>query len=104
MLGVKKMLKRMSVALACVMLSVAGLLLVGTGGKVSADSGAATYTYLLGAGPICSLEPTACPDIAEAPNGDRIELAGSGTFSIHPKSVTGGGTFTHKNANGDVLA
>ena len=77
--------------------------LVGVKG-VRADSGAATYDYLLGTGPLCSLGPDACPDIAMAPNGDKVEITGSGTLGIHPKTVTGGGTFTHKNAAGVVLA
>ena len=70
---------------------------------VSADAGANTYEYLVGSGLLCSLGPGACPDVARAPNGDTIELAGQGTFSIHPKSVTGGGTFTHRDAAGNVL-
>ena len=69
-----------------------------------ADSGARSYDYLLGAGLLCSLDPSACPDIAQAPNGDTVELTGSGTLDIHAKSVTGGGAFVHKNAAGAVLA
>lgn len=38
-----------------------------------------------------------------APNGDTVELTGSGTLTIHPKSVTGGGTAVHKNRAGSVL-
>ena len=30
-----------------------------------------------------------CPDVAMACNGDTIEIAGFGTLSVHPKSVTG---------------
>jgi len=45
-----------------------------------------------------------CPDVASAPNGDTITIAGQGTLSIHPKSGTGGGSFIHKNASGTVLA
>ncbi|MGH7700418.1 MAG: hypothetical protein ACREMJ_07885, partial [Gemmatimonadales bacterium] len=43
------------------------------------------------------------PNIATASNGDRVELSGTGTLATHPKSVTGAGTFTHKNAAGDVV-
>ena len=68
-----------------------------------ADSGARTYTYLLGTSFLCGLDPSACPDIARAPNGDTVTITGAGTFSIHPKSVTGGGGFVHKNAAGAVL-
>jgi hypothetical protein len=64
-----------------------------------------TFTYLAGSGPLCSLNvPHPCPDVAVADNGDMISVNGSGTFSIFPNSVTGGGMFMHKNATGTVLA
>lgn len=44
------------------------------------------------------------PDVSFAANGDRIEITGEGKLSIHAKSVTGGGTFVHRDADGDVLA
>ena len=69
---------------------------------VSAKSATVRYNYFAGAGPVCSVSPTACPDVASAPNGDTISLAGSGTLSIHPKSGSGGGTFIHTNAAGVV--
>lgn len=40
------------------------------------------------------------PNVAEAPNGDQISVLGDGTFSVHPKSASGGGTFTHTFASG----
>ena len=67
------------------------------------SSGSATLQYLAGTGFLCGLEPTACPDIAMADNGDTIEITGSGTLTIHPNSVSGGGTFTHKDSSGNVL-
>jgi hypothetical protein len=65
--------------------------------RASADSGAATYTYLIGTGGVEG------PDVAMALNGDTITMTGSGTLSVHPKTVSGGGSFTHKNAAGAVL-
>ncbi len=62
------------------------------------------YSYLIGTGFLCDLDPSACPTISKASNGDTIEVTGSGTLSIHPKSVTGEGTFVHKDAEGDVVA
>ena len=64
------------------------------------------FQYLLGTGFLCSLPntPNPCPDIAKAADGDRIELAGQGTFDVNARSVTGGGDFTHRNAGGTVLA
>ncbi len=80
-----------------------GLLLLVRGAPASAQSATVTYNYLVGSGLLCSLGPAACPDVASAPNGDSISLAGSGTLSIHPDSVTGGGTYIHKDASGTVL-
>src|SRR5215467_13390180 len=85
-------------------LVVFGFLLLGAGARASAQSATVTYDYLAGSGPLCSLGPDACPDVASAPNGDTISLAGSGTLSIHPDSVSEGGTFIHKDASGTVLA
>lgn len=62
-----------------------------------------TYDYLIGVAPLCDLAPGACPVLSVSRDGDTIELTGAGTFSIHPKSVTGGGTFVHKNAEGEVI-
>ena len=41
--------------------------------------------------------------VTEASNGDRIRLSGAGPLGIHPKSASGGGTFTHTNAQGTVI-
>jgi len=56
------------------------------------------YVYLVG------VEPIEGPCKTVAPNGDTIIIEGSGTLSIHAKSVTGNGEFQHKNAAGTVLA
>ncbi|MGI8514129.1 MAG: hypothetical protein ACR2NT_03130 [Acidimicrobiia bacterium] len=48
--------------------------------------------------------PGALPDVAEASNGDTLALTGSGTLTTHPKTVTGGGTFTHNFAGGGSLS
>lgn len=74
--------------------------------SVTAANTSMTFTYLAGSGFLCGLHPKLppCPDIAVADNGDRISVNGSGTFSVSPKSVTGGGMFTHRNAAGTVLA
>lgn len=43
------------------------------------------------------------PNVSEAPNGDRVSVTGSGEFSVHPKSVTASGTFTHTDSAGNVV-
>ncbi|MGH2669122.1 MAG: hypothetical protein ACRDH5_08420 [bacterium] len=42
--------------------------------------------------------------IAAAPNGDTIELDGTGVMDVAAKTASGGGAVTHKNATGAVLA
>ena len=41
--------------------------------------------------------------VTEASNGDRVRLTGTGPLGLHPKSASGGGTFTHTDAEGNVL-
>ena len=44
------------------------------------------------------------PNVARASNGDTIAVSGEGTFSVHPKSVSGGGTFEHTLAGGGSVS
>lgn len=44
------------------------------------------------------------PNVAEAPNGDQVEVTGGGVFSFHPKSVEADGGFTHTDADGNLVA
>ncbi len=69
-----------------------------------ADSGHNTYQYLVGVDPLCSLAPSACPDIIGAPNGDTVAVAGQGTFDIRSMVATGSGTFVHRMSDGTVRA
>src|SRR5438128_318901 len=57
----------------------------------AADSGSATYMLVM-----------EVPNVAVAPHGDRVAVLGSGDFSVHPKSVTASGTFTHTDSAGTV--
>jgi len=60
-------------------------------GTAIADS--ATHTYEL------HME---APNFGVAANGDRIEVDGMADFSVDPKSVSGGGKFTHTASDGTV--
>ena len=40
------------------------------------------------------------PNTSQDSHGDRVSVTGFGTFSENPKSVTGGGSFTHTFAGG----
>jgi len=53
---------------------------------------------------LCSLDPTACPDVSRASNGDTISFAGTGSFTPSDDDAEGRGTFTHTTAAGKVLA
>lgn len=42
-------------------------------------------------------------NFGRAPNGDRVNVSGSGMFQVNPKDVTASGTFAHTNSAGVVL-
>lgn len=74
-------------------------------GIASAHSAASTFQFLVGTGPLCNLGvPNACPDVTKAGNGDTVQIAGQGSLSVDPKSVTGSGTFVHMASDGTVKA
>jgi hypothetical protein len=68
---------------------------------------AASYEFLAGANStaaggvaLCSFPvPSPCPDIARASNGDTVTITGTGTLTVHPKSVTGSGTYSSTNTS-----
>jgi hypothetical protein len=92
--------KLRSLSLVAVLVLVLSVLSVGS---VSADSSTGTREWDVGGGTLCLVDPPGCPDVAMADNGDTITIAGSGTLSLHPKSVTGSGTFLHQDSAGNVL-
>jgi hypothetical protein len=61
-----------------------------------ADSGAQTYDLVMQGA-----------NFGAAANGDRVEVGCGGgtcgTFSIHPKSVSASGSFTHRDSGGAVV-
>jgi hypothetical protein len=63
------------------------------GAGAKRNNASATYTY--------SMEQ---PNISRASNGDTVAVTGEGTFSVHPKSVSGGGTFVHTLASGGSVS
>lgn len=42
------------------------------------------------------------PDVAVAATGDRVEVTGQGTFTLHPSSASGSGSFTSAAPDGTV--
>jgi hypothetical protein len=43
------------------------------------------------------------PNFGRAPNSDRVQVTGDGSFSLHPKAVTASGAFTHLDPAGNAL-
>lgn len=75
-----------------------------TSGPATASHAPESLGYLVGTDFLCGLDPSACPAIARAPNGDTIEITGAGGITTHGKSATGGGTFVHKAPDGSTVA
>ncbi len=85
-----------------VVLLALGAIVGGVTGEMtaSADSGAATLSYIIvPAGAIPGLPP----NIAMAANGDTVEVSGEGTITLHPKSATGGGSLVHRAPDGTII-
>ncbi len=68
----------------------------------TSDSGAVHWDA--GAGIVCGVEATACPDVAMASNGDRIQVRAQGDMDTATNSATGGGTFQHFSPAGTLIA
>jgi len=58
-----------------------------------------SFAYQIGNGAPLEGHPSA---VAE--NGDTVTVDGAGTFDVTAKTATGGGTFTHRAADGTVRA
>jgi hypothetical protein len=43
------------------------------------------------------------PNVSRSPSGDSVAVTGAGVFSVHPKSVTASGGFTHTDSEGTVV-
>ena len=92
-------------------LLLAGAIAIGgaaaSGTKKGPNKKAATYEFLAGANStapsgvqLCTFPvPNPCPDTAKAANGDTVTIAGTGTLGVHPKSVTGSGTYSSTNTS-----
>lgn len=68
-----------------------------------ATAGSGTFQWEAGAGTVCGVEATACPDVARASNGDTFSLRAQGDLDT-ANGASGGGTFEHRTAAGTVVA
>jgi hypothetical protein len=65
----------------CVLATVAGL--PATALATESNNESATYEYLM-----------EVPNVAMSADGDTVTVTGEGTFSVHPYTASGGGSFT----------
>ena len=71
---------------------------------VPADNSSANYNLLVAAGYLCNATNSgSCPAVAQAANGDSVELSGVGMLNPSSKTVTAMGAFTHKRSNGEIV-
>lgn len=64
-----------------------------------------TYDWHVGDAFLTAVDPSFGPTVSSARNGDTIEVVGTGTMTIQTgrDEVTGGGTFVHKDSDGNVI-
>lgn len=84
--------------------SVTSLLVFSGTASAHATTSSGTFHWEAGAADVCLVEPTACPDIARADNGDTISVRLEGDLNAATGSISGGGPFEHRNSAGALLA
>jgi len=83
---------------------VPGLALFLGAGPAMAQTSAANYAFLVGAGLLCDFgDSSACPAVVKSADGASYEMTGAGMLTTQTKTVTAAGTFTHKSPDGVVL-
>ncbi len=99
--------KKRGIWLPSVIASVALLAAVLAGNAVGAMHRSMPRTYIFGMDPLCDITDLppelACPAVTRADNGDTIWIGGMGTFDPRTRSASGGGSFTHKDPDGNVV-
>lgn len=69
----------------------------------SAHHNDGTYDWHVGDAFLTAVNPGFGPVVTQARNGDTIEVVGTGTMTIGSHSAAGGGTFVHKDSDGNVI-
>jgi len=63
------------------------------------------YNFLIASGFLCGAEHSGdCPAVAQAANGQSIEISGAGTLNPDGNSVTAVGAFTEKSPAGEIVS
>jgi hypothetical protein len=98
------MLNRGNILTSLIRLGLSVLVTAIRATPASPDSGSANYNFLVASGYVCDRsDSSSCPAVAQAANGDSIEISGAGMLSPSSKTVTATGAFTHKTANGEIV-
>lgn len=63
----------------------------------------ARYNFLIASGFLCE-DADGCPIVAQAGDGETIEISGAGTLNSADKSVTAAGAFTQRNSAGAIAS
>lgn len=81
------------------------LLLLSCGLAQASTLTTADYNFLIASGFLCDANHSGdCPAVAQAADGESIEISGAGTLSLTGHSVSAAGTFTEKLPSGDIVA
>lgn len=84
-------------------LGALSLLLVSGTASAHATTSTGTFHWDAGAGAVCAVAATACPDVATASNGDTVTVRAQGDMNAATGSASGGGTFVHRNSAGALI-
>lgn len=72
--------------------------------SVLAEDTSTNYNLLVASGFVCDPnDSSTCPAVAQATNGDSIEISGAGTLNPSSKAVAVMGAFTRKTAKGEIV-
>ncbi|MFN8006429.1 MAG: hypothetical protein U0V70_05280 [Terriglobia bacterium] len=72
--------------------------------SVLAEGSSGDYNLLVASGFVCDpSDSSACPAVAQAANGEIIEISGAGMMNPSSKTITAMGAFTHKTAKWEIL-
>lgn len=89
---------RLKAILASLMVVFLAIFLVVPNQTLASHNEAENYQFLVGTQFLHG------PAIAQADNGDTIEITGEGSINTNSRSASGGGNFTHKDSLGNVIA
>ncbi len=74
-----------------------------SGGSIHNPS--STFQWHIGDSFLAGFNPSfGAPSVTMTYNGDTVAINGTGTLSLNPSSVTGGGMFVHRDSSGNIKA